>query len=171
MEIDSVVVGVMSAAEAVWVVLVTIYLVLERRSPQATLAWIFALSFLPAIGILAYLFFGPRRFERRKRRRARAKQAIKGEITFEGAAKHDFRDHITHLAEMCEASVGLSARARCADVTLYFDGASLYDALEEAIRSATHHVHVEYYIWQPVRRARGSATRSSSARVRASKYA
>ena len=42
-------------AEAVWVVSLSVYIVLERRSAHATLAWILALSFLPVIGLLAYL--------------------------------------------------------------------------------------------------------------------
>ena len=34
---------------------------------------------------------------------------------------------------------------------LYSDGDACYDALVEAIRSARHHVHAEYYIFRPDR--------------------
>ena len=52
----------------VWVVLACISLLLSRRSPTATLAWIFAFVALPVVSGLYYMVFGPRRLQRRKRR-------------------------------------------------------------------------------------------------------
>ena len=37
---------------------VTIFIMMENLSPQLTLAWLFAFIFLPAIGVLIYIFFG-----------------------------------------------------------------------------------------------------------------
>ena len=54
--------------EAVWIVGVTIWIALEKRPPQAALAWIVALSLLPAVGIPIYYLVGPRRLERQRRR-------------------------------------------------------------------------------------------------------
>jgi cardiolipin synthase len=55
-------------AYAVWVVLASVSLLLTRRSPTATLAWIFAFIALPVVSGVYYVMFGPRRLQRRKRR-------------------------------------------------------------------------------------------------------
>ena len=34
-------------------------------------------------------------------------------------------------------------------MTVFYDGKSQYDALEEAIAGAGRHIHMEYYIWEP----------------------
>src|SRR5215207_4263614 len=53
---------------AVWVLVACVSLLLSRRSPQATLAWIFAFIALPVVSGVYYMVFGPRRLLRRKRR-------------------------------------------------------------------------------------------------------
>src|SRR3954468_23771857 len=52
----------------VWVLLACASLLMSRRSPQATLAWMFAFIALPVVSGFYYLLFGPRRLLRRKRR-------------------------------------------------------------------------------------------------------
>ena len=48
----------------VWVILACGTLLMNRRSPTATLAWIFAFVALPVVSGLYYLCFGPRRMQR-----------------------------------------------------------------------------------------------------------
>src|SRR5689334_21094816 len=52
----------------IWVLVACVSLLLSRRSPQATLAWIFAFIALPVVSGVYYMVFGPRRLQRRKRR-------------------------------------------------------------------------------------------------------
>src|SRR3954466_1623176 len=52
----------------VWVLLACASLLMSRRSPQSTLAWMFAFIALPVVSGFYYLLFGPRRLLRRKRR-------------------------------------------------------------------------------------------------------
>ncbi|MGZ5100846.1 MAG: PLDc N-terminal domain-containing protein, partial [Usitatibacter sp.] len=74
-----------------WVILACGSLLMDRRSPTATLAWIFAFIALPVVSGLYYMLFGPRRLQRRKRRYglARAQAGIVSEHlqTSSGAAK------------------------------------------------------------------------------------
>ena len=49
----------------VWVLVASTSLLLTRRSPTATLAWIFAFVALPLVSGFYYLLFGPRRLQRR----------------------------------------------------------------------------------------------------------
>lgn len=135
--------------EVIWILVSATYIVLQRRSAPATLAWMLAFALLPLIGIFVYFVFGPRRFERRKNRRARAQAVVHGAAAGQGDAPLAADDHLLHTMALCEAAVGLAARPRPGDVRLFFDGASKYRAVSEAIASARHHVHLEYYIWEP----------------------
>lgn len=136
-------------AELAWVIGVAVYVILERRSAQATFAWIFALAFFPLVGVFVYLFFGPRRFERRKKRRARAAHAVSKMAVVDAAHGRTASDVSRNLMTMCEAAGGRSARARTANIALYFRGVDKYRAVLEAIEGAEHHIHLEYYIWEP----------------------
>lgn len=137
--------------ELAWIVVSAIYIVLQRRSAPATLAWMLAFAMMPVVGILVYVAFGPRRFERRKSRRARAHATVHGSAARDDDAGGATQDHLAHTMAMCEAAVGLAARPRRADVRVFFDGRSKYEAVAAAIAAAQHHVHLEYYIWEPDR--------------------
>src|SRR5258706_554687 len=67
---------ILFAAYAVWVVGACVTILLARRSPAATLAWIFAFVALPVVSGLYYLVFGPRRLARRRRRYAFARGTL-----------------------------------------------------------------------------------------------
>ncbi len=136
----------------VWVMLACVSLLLNRRSPTATLAWIFAFVALPVVSGLYYMVFGPRRLQRRKRRYGLAR-AVAASVS----------EHLRSTA--CDTRPGLSQDAAglaavgrrlgqghptFADaVTLLDNGDEKMRSLEEAIRGARHHVHLEYYIWEP----------------------
>ncbi|MCG8419497.1 MAG: cardiolipin synthase [Proteobacteria bacterium] len=140
----------LSLAETLWVIGLSVWILFERRSPGSTLAWILALSLLPIIGIAVYFVFGPRRFDRKKLRHSEAQEAAKRA----GAQPDDAEAQAPkarHLIAQSEAAAGLPARARTADVDIYFSGRETYAALEQAIAQACHHVHLEYYIWKPDR--------------------
>jgi cardiolipin synthase len=145
--------------EAAWVLGSAVYIVLQRRSAAATLAWMLALALLPIVGILVYYVFGPRRYERRKERRLRAQTAVRRDLVHDVAELVDLPGRLRATMALGEAAVGLAARPRRADVRLFFDGASKYRAVTEAVREARQHVHVEYYIWEPD--AVGSALRDA----------
>ena len=66
----------LSVAELLWIVFISIVLIMQRRTAAATLAWIFALIFLPGVGLLFYLVIGPQRLARRKLRRRLGRKSI-----------------------------------------------------------------------------------------------
>ena len=43
---------------AIYMVVVSSFLILENRSPQSTFAWLFLFALLPGLGLVVYLFFG-----------------------------------------------------------------------------------------------------------------
>ncbi|NOY93330.1 MAG: cardiolipin synthase [Deltaproteobacteria bacterium] len=135
-------------AEVVWVVALSVWILFERRSPAATVAWILALAALPVAGLLIYFFFGPRRFDRKKLRHARGQAKARAA----GAHASDAippTHRATHLMRMVRQAAGPSAVPRRGALRIFAEGDTLYDAVVEDIAKACDHVHVEYYIFEP----------------------
>lgn len=130
----------------------SIYIVSERRKPSATIAWVLSLSFLPGVGIAVYFFLGPRRFDRKKRRRAEAQDAVHNAIDFPEPAQDASlgnNSQASFLIDLCEGSLGKSALLRNATLSLLRDGDLKFATLLEAIANAKDHINMEYYIWEP----------------------
>ena len=143
------VLGVFLALYLVWVVTACGTLLLERRSPTATLAWIFAFIAIPFVSGLYYLVFGPRRMKRRSKRYDAARRALRrAHESAEGPTRpklHRDADSLAAVARRLEQGQATFASS----VRLLHDGDECARAIETAIKAATHHVHMEYYIWEP----------------------
>jgi cardiolipin synthase len=130
----------------VWISVNAVVLILQRRPAASTIAWLLLLIFLPVIGLVIYLLIGPLKLERRKRKRWKAKRLIdegmRGLAALdEGAGNHQLALVSLHL--------GGAPPLRAKDMDLYFDGVSAYEAILAAVAAARHHIHLEYYIWEP----------------------
>ncbi len=139
---------------AVWVLVACASLLMSRRSPQATLAWIFAFIALPVVSGLYYMVFGPRRLLRRRRRYGVARAMASSVSQYLRATSR--REEITLERD----SRGLAAVGRrlnqgmptlATAVQLLDDGDQCMHALEAATAAARHHIHLEYYIGEPDR--------------------
>jgi cardiolipin synthase len=141
-------IAIIGALFVAWVGTVAVMIVLQRRSAAATLAWLFALMFLPIIGLIIYRIIGPLRLERRKLRLTTSKKMIREAMrALADDSRGDGVEHV-QLARV-GMTVGEAGPLRADDLELYFDGDSAYAALLAAVAAATHHVHLEYYIWEP----------------------
>ena len=141
------------ALHLLWIVGGTVFLLLHRRRPVTTLAWLLAFWSVPLLSGIAYFLFGPRRLDREKgaRQAARAGAA--------GSAPEPREELIEGFeAEQPLASIARATRAgeepsavptRAASLELYENGDSLYPALITAIDAARETLNLEYYIWQP----------------------
>jgi cardiolipin synthase len=143
--------GIFIASYAVWVVIACISLLLERRSPTATLAWIFAFIAIPIVSGIYYLMFGPRRLQRRRRRYSIARTSVARKVTgTEGPPRPVLSPDAAGLAAVARRLEQGEATFASA-VTLLDDGDATMKALEEKILETRHHIHLEYYIWEPDR--------------------
>jgi cardiolipin synthase len=142
-----------------WIVaLALIPLVLVRRKePSSTIAWILTLVFLPALGTLLFLLFGRDRVRMPAKRKRALDAIVRAQVS---AAREESGDpdrtsqlpaldgtspleralfrvgaHLTHL----KATAGNR-------VQVLVDGNTAYDALGAAIDGARHHVHAQYYL-------------------------
>ncbi len=145
--------SMIAVAYGIWAIAAAIGILVQRRPPVATLAWLLALLLLPGVGALVYVAFGPRKVRRRTLRYLAASNQIaqstvahlhatRSDVPFEGD------DAASHLVKLIDAA-GEGTPVRAARVTLLGDGDATYDALERAVREAAHHLHLEYYIWEP----------------------
>ena len=141
---------IVTASEVTWVISITMWILFEKRSPVATIAWILALALLPIVGVVIYLLIGPRRFDRKKIRREVARQVVRKATTLtEGSRPDPQHDEVNGFITLGETASGAAGHPRTAAVELFFAGQDAYAAIVAAIAAAEHHVHLEYYIWEP----------------------
>jgi cardiolipin synthase len=132
------------AAWAAYLVVLAGWIVLQKREPIATLSWIMSLALLPVLGLLIYHFLGPQRIRRQRLRRSRARASLDDTLPSGLAASED----CTTVARLGQSSTGF-APSSATRVDLLSGGGATLDALLEAIGQARHHLHVEYYIFEP----------------------
>ena len=136
---------------AVAVCLIPVVLV-RRKEPSSTIAWILTLVFLPALGTILFLLFGRDRI----RMPAKRKRALDAIVRAQVAASRDEGAGAvpplgpTSSLERDLFRVGArltNLRATAGNrVDALFDGNATYDAIGAAIDAAQHHVHAQYYL-------------------------
>ncbi|MDF2969628.1 MAG: cls [Microvirga sp.] len=133
-----------------------IYLISENRRPQATLAWMLGLFFLPGLGLVAYVLFG-------RDRKAFAKQRTLLRQDLEGDAKPILAPIMARqdaeIARLQDESAGHrklmmlvrrnshSALTARNTVEILQNAATFYPRMIDDIRAARHSIHMQYFIW------------------------
>lgn len=132
---------------------VAFMILLEKRSPYKTAAWILALILLPLVGVLFYLAFG-QEYRKRKMYSRRGLKSLREwrQITsrqlrgFEPPQNHpELRKHEHLIRLMLNNSNALLTTGN--DLQILKDGNETFPALFDAIENARHHIHLEYYIF------------------------
>ncbi|MDM5187106.1 cardiolipin synthase [Bacillus sp. DX4.1] len=134
------------------VVGISFVIFIENRSPQSTLAWFLVLALLPAIGVLLYLLFGRSRWRRKKHlHRAEEKRNVFRELL---AGKHldvslpsSLNERSTYLTKVVQKFGGGPVANETA-TTLLTNGEETFTEIIQAIASAQHHIHIQYYIYR-----------------------
>jgi cardiolipin synthase A/B len=139
---------ILTTLEILYVVVLSTWILFEKRPPVATLAWILSLIALPYVGFLVFFFLGPRRLVRKRLRhkRARGGRATMKELAPVPSQRAVEDPRVAQLDRLVRGA-GEPGVDLCEEVELFHDAASTYDAIEAAIRAAKHHVHVAYYIF------------------------
>jgi len=145
---------ILGIAWGIHIIILSGWIILQKRSPISTLSWIVSLAFIPYLGFVIYHFIGPQKLKRQHYRRLLAKTALQEQ------------NHLLHLREQAllvgitppPSLVQLSKLINNASgfpvttatsLQLLVDGEATYNAIFDAIRNAAHHVHLEYYIFEP----------------------
>lgn len=133
-----------------YLVVLGVWIVLQKREPVATLSWILGLAVLPYFGFAIYHLFGPQRIVRQRLRRVRSRVAGSNGHGDGTAIETNAPPETSELMRVATKTTGLPATyARSVD--LLIDGHAKYSRLLQDLAHARHHVHVEYYIFTPDR--------------------
>ena len=130
-------------------------ILLQKKSPVSTLAWIWGVLLFPGFGALVYLVFGAdrirrRRLRRREQFRARRERSSGPESDAASLAAivqalpdRDDRDLLALVSR-----INRLPPTRGNATAIIEGGASFYADLCAAIEGARDHVHVMFYIWR-----------------------
>jgi len=112
------------------------HVLLEKRSPSSTLAWILFIFFVPYLGIPFYLVFGGRKMARLMKAK---------DFLYEGEG--DPRESASnHIAEKILAGSGVPPACRGNQVTLLETGEKAYASLIQLIEGAEQSLQVATFI-------------------------
>jgi cardiolipin synthase len=144
------------AFEAVGLALVPLVLV-RRKEPSSTIAWILSLVFLPALGATLFLLFGRDRVRLPAKRKRAADRAVREELRAHApaiVARDSIPASLVHAGATdlelalfrvgAHLTHGVPSGGNAVDVLL--GGDETYAAMGAAIDAARHHVHAEYYL-------------------------
>lgn len=119
------------------------WIVLQKREPVATLSWVMSLALLPFLGLLIYHLLGPQRIRRQRLRRLHARAKVEQVAHGDGSGSQ-----ASALMRLAQGGSGYPPSS-CQQAQLLVGGAQTFDSLLLAIGQASHHVHLEYYIFDP----------------------
>ncbi|MDH6356896.1 cardiolipin synthase [Parabacteroides sp. PF5-9] len=121
--------------------------ILENRNPLKTLSWVIVLLFAPGIGLIFYFFFGQdnrkQRIISRRIYKRIMKRPLEGQPSQDRCTVPDQYKPLTHLLSNSSHSALLYGSR----LTSYSSGDEKFDDLLIEIDKATHHIHLQYYIF------------------------
>lgn len=146
--------NILGIAWGIHIVILSIFIILQKRPPISTLSWIISLAFIPYLGFAIFHFIGPQKLKRQHYRRLLAKTALhehgyllrlREQAILAGVNPSP---STAQLARLVNNASGFPVTT-AASVELLVDGGATYNAIFEAVRNAAHHIHLEYYIYEP----------------------
>jgi cardiolipin synthase len=141
---------------ALYALVMSLFLISENRRPQATLAWMLVLFFVPAVGLLIYLFFGRGRRAFSKRSKllmqdleANALPLLSPILSRQDAelARLESESSSCKKVAMLVRRNSLSALTTRNCVEIQQDAAKFYPSLIEDLKAAQRSIHLQYFIW------------------------
>lgn len=128
----------------------------ERRNPTSTWLWIMALTFLPGIGFILYLFIGQdlskkKLFKTRLEEDGCFREIAEIQKKQIEEDKFNFRDpNFYRYEDLVQMHLMSSESYFTQDnqVELFFDGNDKFDSLLDSIKNAKEYIHIQYYIFK-----------------------
>ncbi len=122
-------------------------IITENRNPLKTIPWVIVLLLAPGVGLLFYFFFGQDNRKQRVISRHTYKRIMQGpqESKWPQDActiPDPYKPLSTLLTNSNQASLIYGTK-----ITIYTNGADKFNDLIKEIKNATHHIHIQYYIF------------------------
>ncbi|QIA07145.1 cardiolipin synthase [Draconibacterium halophilum] len=134
---------------------VALMIILEKRSPFKTAAWILILILIPIFGMIFYLVFG-QEYRKRKMFSRRGIKSLKAMRRLSAEQLKNIEQNklislagLQNQAHLIRLLLNNSDSLLTTGNTLHLlkDGQQTFDHIFEAIEKARHHIHLEYYIF------------------------
>jgi cardiolipin synthase A/B len=145
-----------TASLALYALATGVFIIMENRRPQATMAWMLVFFFVPGIGLLVYIFFG-------RDRKAFSKQSRLLMQDLEADARPILSPILSRQdAEIARIERGSASRRKLMMLVrhnsrsaltrrntgeILQDAAEFYPRMMEDMRAARHSIHLQYFIW------------------------
>jgi cardiolipin synthase len=129
------------------------YVLSIKKNSTSAVAWCLLVLLLPLLGPFLFLLFGyqhvafPLLRKRRHRRLFQVRHPVQKEQP--DAEPDAGPDGCCRSLQRLAQRVGATRLLQGNHVTFYHDGTSAYEAMRDAVRAARHHIHLEYFIFQP----------------------
>lgn len=140
---------IISVASSIIVVL------LDKRNPQKAISWIIVLLLVPYIGIIFYLIFG----EERRRKKIISRKSITRQKEINGyydtiqntkkieslkKSEYEYLEPFKNLLYRNSNGQLYSNN----EIEIFHQVPKCYDSIIENLKTAKHHIHLEYYIFK-----------------------
>ncbi|MCC6463920.1 MAG: cardiolipin synthase [Planctomycetes bacterium] len=128
----------------------------RKRDAASAFSWALAIFFLPLLGLVLFVVFGRDRLPHRLKGKIRHSAAFQARMAAQvprGEAPADSRQGWQSLGRVAEQLGNMPVRGGNR-VELLGDGEAAFNAIRESVLAATHHVHVEEYIFRDDRKGR-----------------
>lgn len=139
------------------IALLSINLIMTGERPTKTLAWLLVLIFMPIIGPLLYFTFGVNRkqygfinFQKRRRAKRyllRADRYLQ-ELLKSGDGEIINTERQLRNVEQINLNSGAFRASKNNDIEMLVDGEATFQAIFQALESAEHFIHIQYYIFE-----------------------
>lgn len=141
------------ALSVVWslhVLVVAVWVLMQRRAPAATLGWLLGMALLPVVGLAVFYILGPQRLQRQRQRRLRSRRDANLRASIQRLARQmpQASPRLHHLARLVTATTRFPV-CSASEVHLLVGGAATFDDMITSIATARHHIHLEFYIFEP----------------------
>ena len=123
------------------IIITILIIILERKRPEKTIAWLLIIVFMPPIGLLFYIFLGRnwKRYKLSDDFNPLVKELIN--YTIRSTENPKYMPLMKLLGKNSESPVFLNN-----EITIFKDGIEKFEALKYELLRAKNHIHLEYYI-------------------------
>ncbi|NLA50577.1 MAG: cardiolipin synthase [Alcaligenaceae bacterium] len=135
---------------SVYLVVLVGTILLQKRNPISSLAWILSLALIPVAGLFIYHFFGPRKIEKQKMSRAQKRLFVhrQQEIWKNKIEPTKLKDRHLPIISLIRQITNMPPTYTTA-YEIYSGGEETYSAIFKSIEEATEYILLEYYIFAP----------------------
>ena len=128
----------------IYVLLIAFLILMEGQNPDRTILWLLTLLLLPGLGLILYIVLGPDMRRLANKKKFRAKNTS---LCLSGEPCGENRRFDEKLATLLYRSNN-APLVQFNEVELLINGEQKFPRLWDALKKATHYIHLEYFIIQ-----------------------